>query len=189
VVYITTGITRVFLFYALVFTTILKHKEEFELFTNNQSSSIAHNQSDLQNFDHNNPASFEGSDVPPFLKLVSNLPKTVIEKLAHESAPENVELDINDVLENYDISADCSELASAGLDATLFIQGNNVVISVGASGDPCVIYQLDRDVDLSISCRYFANYLSNIELISDELIVQFANATFADVIKHIESIH
>lgn len=115
--------------------------------------------------------------------------KGEVESSAQPEVPNEDDLDINDVLENYDISADCNELTSAGLESTLFIQGDNVVISVGRSDDPCVIYKLDRDVDLSISCQHFANYLSKIELISDELIVQFANAAFADVIKHIESIH
>ena len=124
------------------------------------------------------------------LQIIASLKlKGEVESSAQPEVPNEDDLDINDVLENYDISVDCNELTSAGLDSTLFIQGDNVVISVGGSDDPCVIYKLDRVVDLSISCQHFANYLSKIELISDELIVQFANAAFADVIKQIESIH
>ena len=93
------------------------------------------------------------------------------------------------MLENYDISADCAELTSAGLESTLFIQDNNIFISVGECDEPNVIYQLESDVELSISCRNFATFLSKIELISDELTVPFAIAAFTDVIKHIENIH
>lgn len=112
-----------------------------------------------------------------------------VENLVIPEVPNEDDLDINDVLDNPDITSICSELALIGLDATIFIQGSSVVLLLGSSDNPDVIYQLDRDVELSISCRHFSTFLSNIELISDELIVPFANAAFADVIKHIESIH